>query len=106
MTLTRAIEILPVGSAPDGPCADRIVLTYDERHRRRMRYVALGGTAFLLDLPRATVLRAGDALLLEDGRLIRIEARAEPLLEVSAPDARALIRVAWHIGNRHLLAQL
>jgi len=106
MTLTRAIEILAAGSTPHEQCADRIVLTYDERHRRRMRYIALGGTMFLLDLPRAAVLQAGDALRLEDGRLIRIEAQAEPLLEVSAPDPRTLVRLAWHIGNRHLHAQI
>ena len=56
-TLIRAVEILPPGKWPGANAADHIVLTYDERHRRRLRYVATGGTTFLLDLPRAAVLR-------------------------------------------------
>ena len=105
MELTRAIEIVPAGAWPGEPWADTMALTYDERHRRRMRYVAAGGTEFLLDLPRAAVLKAGDALRLEDGRLIRIEAAPEALLEVTA-QGQSLVRLAWHIGNRHLTAQL
>src|SRR5690348_8667485 len=108
MELTRAIEIVPAGAWTGEPCADSMALTYDERHRRRMRYVAAGGTELLLDLPRAAVLRTGDALRLEDGRMIRIEAAPEALLEVTAAQgqAQALVRLAWHIGNRHLPAQL
>lgn len=106
MELTRATEIVPAGAWPGEPCADSMALTYDERHRRRKRYVADGGTELLLDLPRAAVLRAGDALRLEDGRLIRIEAAPEGLLEVTAAQGQALVRLAWHIGNRHLPAQL
>jgi urease accessory protein len=105
-TLIRAVEILPPGKWPGSNAADHIVLTYDERHRRRLRYVASGGTTFLLDLPRAAVLRAGDGLRLEDGRIVSVEASPEQLVEVTAADAGALIRLAWHIGNRHLPAQL
>jgi urease accessory protein len=102
----RAVEVLPSGMWPADSAADRIVLTYDERHRRRKRYVASGGTTFLLDLPRAAVLRAGDGLRLEDGRIVCVEASPEQLLEVTAVDTGTLIRLAWHIGNRHLPAQL
>ena len=104
--LIRAVEILPPGKWPGANAADHIVLTYDERHRRRLRYVARGGTTFLLDLPRAAVLRAGDGLRLEDGRIVSVEASPEQLVEVTAADAGALVRLAWHIGNRHLPAQL
>jgi urease accessory protein len=86
--------------------ADRITLNYDERHRRRLRYRAEAGTEFLLDLPRTTVLRGGDGLQLEDGRIILVFAAAEPLLEIGARDADQLTRLAWHIGNRHLPAQI
>jgi urease accessory protein len=106
MPLTRAIEVVPSGTYAGDPIADRIELVYDERYRRRMRYVACGGTPFLLDLPRATVLQAGDALRLEDGRLIRIEAAPETLVEVTASDPGELARFAWHIGNRHVPAQV
>ncbi len=106
MEITRAIEVVPAGALAGESFADHVALRYEERYRRRMRYVAAGGTVFLLDLPRAAVLRAGDGLRLEDGRMIRIEAAPEALLEVTAPDAPALVRLAWHIGNRHLPAQL
>lgn len=104
--LIRAIEVLPPGKWPGHTAVDRLVLDYDERHRRRLRYVAVGGTTFLLDLPRAAVLRAGDGLRLEDGRIVAVEASPEQLVEVTAPDTAALVRLAWHIGNRHLPAQL
>jgi urease accessory protein len=105
-TLTRVTAILRAGRwDPDTAC-DFLSLTYDDRYRRRMQYVAVGGTTFLLDLPRATVLRAGDGLGLDDGRIVRIDTAPEALMEVTAPDVVMLIRLAWHIGNRHLPAQL
>ena len=86
--------------------ADVITLDHDARHRRRISLVADGGTAFLLDLPRAAVLRDGDALQLEDGRLIRVTAAAEPLMHVAAGPSVGLARLAWHVGNRHLPAMI
>ena len=64
------------------------------------------GVAFLLDLPAATALRGGDALVLEDGRLIEVVAAPEPLLEIRCTDPLHLARVAWHLGNRHLPTQI
>lgn len=104
--MIRATEVIPAGRWPPATASDRLVLSYDERHRRRLRYVAVNGTTFLLDLPRAVVLRAGDGLKLEDGRIIGIDAAPEELVEVTAPDTATLVRLAWHIGNRHLPAQL
>jgi urease accessory protein len=106
MPLIRAIEVVPSSHCAGAPIADWIELAYDERYRRRLSYVARGGTPFLLDLPRATVLQAGDALRLEDGRLIRIEAAPEALVEVTASDPGELARLAWHLGNRHVPAQV
>jgi urease accessory protein len=103
--MMRATQVLKAGSWQQPP-ADRISLGYDERHRRRLRFVAECGTEFLLDLPRTTVLRGGDGLQLEDGRVILVCAAPEPLLEICAADADQLARLAWHIGNRHLPAQI
>ncbi len=103
--MPRATQVLKAGSWQAAP-VDRITLSYDERHRRRLRFVAAAGTEFLLDLPRTTVLRGGDGLRLEDGRVILVAAATEPLLEVTAADADHLTRMAWHIGNRHLPAQI
>jgi urease accessory protein len=106
MPLVRATEVLSAGQWPRDAACDRLVLNFDERYRRRLRYVAIGGTAFLLDLPRATVLKAGDGLRLEDGRIVGVEASPEDLLEITARDTATLIKLAWHLGNRHLPAQL
>lgn len=102
----RATRVLPAGSWPAASACDHITLTYDERHRRRLRFTATGGTEFLLDLARATVLRAGDGLELADGRIVRVEAAPEPLLAITADPPQRLLRLAWHIGNRHLPAEL
>jgi urease accessory protein len=102
----RATEVLPASAWTAETAVDRVRLTFDERNRRRLRYVALGGTEFLLDLPRATVMRDGDGLKLENGQVIAVEAAPEAVVEVTAPDRRTLVRLAWHIGNRHLPAQL
>jgi urease accessory protein len=101
----RAISVKSA-SAWSGETVDRVVLDYDDRHRRRMAMAGAKGTPFLLDLPAATELRGGDALVLEDGRLIEVVAAPEPLLEIRCADPLHLARVAWHLGNRHLPTQL
>jgi urease accessory protein len=84
-----------------------VTLPYDDRHRRRVRLSTDAGLPFLLDLPEARVLRDGDRLVLEDGRLVLVRAAPEAVLEVRARgDASALARVAWHLGNRHAPTQI
>jgi urease accessory protein len=80
----------------------RVVLGYDERFLRRKRLVTVAGDAFLVDLAETTNLLAGDAFELDDGRLVEIEAAAEPLLVIRGD----LVRLAWHIGNRHTPCQI
>ncbi|MGH8444922.1 MAG: urease accessory protein UreE [Solimonas sp.] len=104
--INRAGEVVPAGSWSCESAADRIALDYDARHRRRFLYTADNGTEFLLDLPRATVIRHGDGLKLDDGRIVLVSAAPEALIEVTAKDSAQLVRLAWHIGNRHLPAQL
>jgi urease accessory protein len=86
--------------------ADTVVLDFDDRHRRRMAMTCTRGLEFLLDLENAVALRGGDALVLEDGRLIEVVAAPEPLLEIRGSDPHHLVRVAWHLGNRHLPTQI
>ena len=81
-------------------------LDYDRRTRRRIALTGAGGLAFLLDLAKAPVLRAGDGIRLEDGRIVAVEAASERLLEITCRDARALARIAWHLGNRHLATEI
>jgi urease accessory protein len=88
------------------PPADTVVLDFDDRHRRRMVMTGTRGLEFLLDLENAVALRGGDALVLEDGRLVEVVAAAEPLAEIRCNDPQHLVRVAWHLGNRHLPTQI
>ena len=86
--------------------ADTVVLDFDDRHRRRMVMTGTQGLEFLLDLENAVALRGGDALVLDDDRLIEVVAAPEPLLEIRGQDPQHLVRVAWHLGNRHLPTQI
>lgn len=103
--MLHARSVVAAGAWRDEP-ADSVVLDYDERHRRRVTMTGVRGLAFLLDLPEAVMLRAGDGLKLDDGRIVEVVAAPEPLAEVRAADAAALTRIAWHFGNRHLPTEL
>ncbi|HEX5957855.1 MAG TPA: urease accessory protein UreE [Hyphomicrobiaceae bacterium] len=103
--MLRATEIVRAGLW-NAPPADVVRLDYDHRTRRRIALVGAGGLQFLLDLAKTPVLVAGDGLRLEDGRIVAVEAAPERLLEIACADERALARVAWHLGNRHLATEI
>ncbi len=103
--MLRATQIAPAGTWCGEP-ADVVRLDYDRRTRRRIALTAKGGLSFLLDLTKAPVLNAGDGIKLDDGRIVAVEAAPERLLEIACTDERALPRIAWHLGNRHLATEL
>lgn len=86
--------------------ADTITLDETDRHRRRMKMTSDGGTAFLLDLPEARLLKHGEGLKLSDGRVIEVRATPEALYEITGRDTRHLLALTWQIGNRHLAAEI
>ena len=88
------------------PDADVVELDYDERHRRRISMRTQSGREFLLDLPKAARLADGDGLALSDGSTVLVKARPERVIDVRARDAAHLVRIAWHLGNRHLPTQI
>jgi urease accessory protein len=102
----RASAILPAGTWDDAREVDRVLVDFDHRHRRRIVLRTEAQQDLLVDLPRAARLRHDDGLLLESGGVVRVCARPEPLLEIRAHDDGALVRIAWHLGNRHLPVQL
>jgi len=102
----RATEHLPAGSWTAAEAADAVLLDHDHRHRRRFLLKTISGAECLLDLPQATALRHGDGLKLEDGRILAVQAMPERVLHIHAHDEDALMRIAWHLGNRHLPVQL
>jgi urease accessory protein len=103
--MLRADKVIPAGHWSGAP-ADTVVLDFHQRHRRRVAMTGVGGLEFLLDLPEAAMLRGGDGLRLEDGRLVEVLAEPEPLAEIRVADPLALTRIAWHLGNRHLLTEM
>ena len=102
----RANAVLPAGSWGDRGADDKVLIDFDRRHRRRIVLTTVGGYELLLDLPQAVRLRDGDGLELADGRIIRVVAQPEALLEIHAHGPAELVRIAWHLGNRHLPVQL
>jgi len=104
--MLRAERIERKGRWPGAAARGTVTLAYDDRHRRRLRLASDTGEAFLLDLPRAGVLEEGDGIALSDGSWLAVKAAPEALIEVTAPTPELLVRLAWHLGNRHLPAQI
>jgi urease accessory protein len=78
-------------------------LTAEERTRSRHHFQAGDGQSIYLHLPRGTVLHHGDLLASDaDDTLVRVTAKPEPVLTVTAPCVLDLLRAAYHLGNRHV----
>ena len=105
-SMLRATAVVRRSAAIAETAADRMTLAYDQRHRRRMAMIADGGLSFLLDLATATVLDDGDAVRLEDGRLVEVKAAPERLVEIRTDSPLQLKRIIWHLGNRHVPAEI
>ena len=97
---------MPGGTWDPAREVDRVLIDFDRRHRRRLLLATESGHEVLLDLPQAVRLRDGDGLALDTGGIIRVCAKPENLLEIHAHDDGELVRIAWHLGNRHLPVQL
>jgi urease accessory protein len=102
----RTQRVLRAGTWRAAGAIDRVVLDADERFRRRIVLTGEAGIKFLLDFAEVTPLRDGDGLALDDGTVVAVVAKPEPLVEVVAgtvagDPAAALARLAWHLGNRH-----
>jgi urease accessory protein len=89
-----------------GPAWDIVVLAHDERHLRRKVLRLEHGDEVLVDLESAVSLDHGDALALDNGKIVEVIAGEEELLEVLPANPVHLSELCWHIGNRHLAAQI
>ncbi len=103
--MIRATKILRAGEWPSWTAAEKIKLDFNHRYRRRLRFATVDGLEVLLDLPEAIHIRNGDALVLDNGSFVAVEAAAENLMEIRAGSPDMLVRLAWHLGNRHLSVQ-
>lgn len=107
--MIRAVDVVVDGegrAGAGGRDEDVVDLIYDDRHRRRLRLTTRSGERVLLDLGDAIAIPDGARLVLEDGRRVLVCAAPEPLLEVRARDPLHLARLAWHLGNRHVAADI
>lgn len=89
-----------------GDIVDTVVLNYEDRHRRRITLHGEGGTRFLLDLSAVPSIRDGDAIALADDKMVLVRAAPEALMTITADNPVHLARIAWHVGNRHLAAEI
>ncbi len=102
----RSERVLPAGTWASAREVDHVLLDHDDRHRRRIVLLGARGTEVQVDLPQAVQLRDGDGLALADGTVVRVCAKPEKLLEIHAHGLSDLVRIAWHLGNRHLPVQV
>lgn len=103
LRITRRLE--PTDPPVDGAVL-QLVLPYELRCRSRFRATLAGGGEVGIVLARGQVLRGGDRLVAEDGRVIEVAAAPEWVSTVRAADARLLARVAYHLGNRHVALEV
>jgi urease accessory protein len=104
--MKRATSVLRAGHWPKAERTDTVTLLFDDRYRRRLRMLGDGGLDFLLDLVEPVVLHTGDGLRLAEGGYVEVHAAEEDLVEVRSATAAGFARLAWHLGNRHLPAQI
>lgn len=103
--MQRATSFKPAGSVADAP-EGTVVLPHDGRHLRRKLLHLDNGDMVMLDLKEPVLFHHGDRLVLDDGTTIEIQAAEERLFEIRPRDGQHLIELAWHLGNRHLAAQI
>ena len=105
--MMRATRVLAAGDRGDRPLADTVILDYAQRSSaQKISVTGVKGGAFEIDLHEPARLRTDDLLLLDDGGLVEVVAAPESLIEARAMDVAALSRLAWHLGDRHVPAQI
>jgi urease accessory protein len=102
----RAVVHRRAGEWPQELANGSISLDFDHRHRRRFRLVTDQGDEILLDLPIAIAMADRDGLQLDDGTWFVVRAAAEPVVDVAHPEPGQLLRLAWHLGNRHVPTEI
>ncbi len=100
--MPRIVKVLAAERADGITIVDTVVLNLEERRLQRGAFVGASGTRYDIELVEPVLLRMGDVLLTEEGRLVEVVAEAEPLIEVRSRDIDELARLAWHLGDRHV----
>lgn len=104
--MPRAIRLLGPAERAGRPVADTVILDYAQRSMQKVTVTGVKGGSFEIDLAGPARIATDDVLQLDDGNLIEVVAAPEPLIEAHASDLSQLARLAWHLGDRHVPAQL
>lgn len=104
--MRRALAILLKHQRQTEQPADSVTLAHDERHLRRKLLHLATDEMVMLDLKEAVMLADGDLLVLDDGGYVEVKASREELFEIMPKDQIHLMELCWHLGNRHLPAEI
>lgn len=83
-----------------------LALSAEERTRSRYIWQIDHQHQIKLRLPRGTVLQDKDLLATETGKIVEIIAKSEPVLTITSPNPLELLRLAYHLGNRHVSLEI
>ena len=92
--------------APVAEPYGELVLPFDLRIRSRLRTQLASGEEAVLKTERGAILRGGDCLKSEDGRVVRVSGAPEKVMHVTCADQFELTRAAYHLGNRHVPVEI
>ena len=73
---------------------ESLELTFDTRQKSRFRATLKNGVDIGADLPRTSILRSGSFIATEQGDVLRVDAKAERLMQVSSQDPFELLKAA------------
>jgi urease accessory protein len=104
--MPRVAHVIAAADRRERPIADTLILDYAQRSAGAFSATGLKGGSFDLAPDRPGRLRTDDVLELDDGTLLEVVAAAEPLIEARATDLSGLMRLAWHLGDRHVPVQV
>jgi len=104
--MRQLVRVAKAGAWPRDEAAGSVTLSFDDRHRRRIRMATDQGEPVLLNLTKPEPLADGDGLAFQDQGWLEVRAAAEDVLEVDGDDRGHLARLAWHLGNRHLPTEI
>lgn len=98
--------VIETFAEPKAAASERLELTFDTRCKSRLRTQLASGEECGLFLERGTVLRGGDKLLANDGRVVEVVAAPEKLMEAVSGEMLLIAKAAYHLGNRHVAVHL
>jgi urease accessory protein len=100
--MAKATHVVDAGHRHGRAIVDTVILDYEQRAAGKASATGINGTSVDIELEQPTRLRTDDLIVLDDGNLVEVVAAAEPLIEARAADLAGLMRLAWHLGDRHL----